>query len=114
MLKKLFALTTLFSIYILPATAGVNIKPIELNYETDGMPKDKIKNYSKANSRDLISKKTSTTNPEKKRNSFLNFLGLLLLSYALIEIAGGFDSDSSSTNNDQVIWPGPPAAIEFR
>ena len=113
-LKKLFAITTLFSIYILPATAGANIKPIELNYETVGMPKEEIRNSSKDNSSALISKKTLTTNTEKKKNSFLNFLGLLLLSYALIEIAGGFDSDSSSTNNDQVIWPGPPAAIEFR
>ena len=112
MLKKLFAITTLFSIYILPATAGGNIKPIELNYETVGMPKDEIKNYSKDNSRALISKKTSTTKSEKKNNSFLNFLGLLLLSYALIEIAGGLDSDSSSTNNDQVIWPAPVAIVE--
>ena len=99
MLRRFFTLTTLFSIYIFPASAGANINPIELNYETVGMPKEEIKISYKDNSSDLISKKFTKSNP-KKGNSFLNFLGLLLLSYALIEISGGFDSDSSSTNNN--------------
>ena len=99
MLKRFFALTTLFSIYIFPASATANINTIELNYEKVGMPKEEIKNSSTDNSSNLISKKTAKSNSKKKSNSFLNFLGLLLLSYALIEISGGFDSDSSTTTS---------------
>ena len=101
MIKRFLALTTLFSIYIFPASAGANINPIELKYEKVGIPKEQIKNYSIHNSNDLISKKTIKSDTKKKDNSFLNFLGLLLLSYALIEIAGGIDSDSSSSTNNQ-------------
>ena len=84
MLKRFFALTTLFSIYIFPASAGATINAIELKYETVGMPKLELINSSEINSSDLISKKTSKSNPKKIRNGFLVFAGLLLLSsYAL-------------------------------
>ena len=95
MLKRFFALTTLFFIYIFPSSATANINTIELNYEKVGMPKEEIKNSSKDNSSGLISKKTGESNPKKKENGFLKFLGLLVLSYALMEI---LDSDSSSTS----------------
>ena len=42
MLRRLFAITTLFSIYIFPASAGANKNLIELNYETIGMPKEEV------------------------------------------------------------------------
>ena len=96
MLKRFFALTTLFSIYIFPASATANLNTIELNYEKVGMPKEEIKNSSKDDSSGLISKKTAESNPKKKGNGFLKFLGLLVLSYALMEI---LDSDSSSTSS---------------
>ena len=96
MLKRFFALTTLFSIYIFPASATANLNTIELNYEKVGMPKEEIKNSSKDDSSGLISKKTAESNPKKKGNGFLKFLGLLVLSYALIEI---LDSDSSSSSS---------------
>ena len=105
MLKRLFALTTLFSIYIFPASAGANINPIELNYETSGMPKEEFKNSSKNISNDLISKNTAKIDPKKKGNSLLNFLGLLLLSYALIEMAEESNSDSSSSNTTTTKTP---------
>tara|TARA_B100000161_G_scaffold239544_1_gene191077 strand:- start:744 stop:1085 length:342 start_codon:yes stop_codon:yes gene_type:complete len=113
MLKRLFAVTTLFSIYIFPASAGANINLIELNYETVGMPKEEIKNSHKDKPSGLISKKI-TKNNSKKGNSFLNFLGLLLLSYALIEISGGFDSDSSSTNNNNNNNNNLPVVLEIK
>ena len=48
------------------------------------MPKLELINSSEINSSDLISKKTSKSNPKKIRNGFLVFAGLLLLSsYAL-------------------------------
>ena len=99
MLRRFFALTTLFFIYIFPASETANINTIQLNYEKVGMPKEEIKNPSKDTSSGLISKKSENSIPKKKGNSFLNFLGLLLLSYALIEISGGFDSDSSSSSS---------------
>ena len=49
------------------------------------MPKLELKNSSKINSSDLISKKTSKSDPKKKRNRFLVFAGLLLLSYGYLK-----------------------------
>ena len=93
MLKRFFSLTTLFFIYIFPSSATANINTIEINYEKVGMPKEEIKNSSKDNSSGLISKKTAESNPKKKGNGFLKFLGLLVLSYALIEV---IDSDTTT------------------
>ena len=113
MLKRFLALTTLFFIYIFPTSARANINPVELNYETVGMPKEEIRNSSKDNSSDLISKKSAESNPKKKGISFLNFLGFLFLSYALIEISGGFDSDSSSSVEQGDIKVPPIPEIAF-
>ena len=93
MLRRFFALTTLFSIYIFPATVRATITPIQLNYEAVGMPKEETKSFSKDNTSDLISEK-SAKNDKKKVNSFIKFLGLLALSYIVIEI---LDSDSSTS-----------------
>ena len=48
MLRRLFALTTLFSIYIFPASVRATITPIQINYEKVGMPKEETKSFSKA------------------------------------------------------------------
>tara|TARA_B100001769_G_scaffold248854_1_gene220797 strand:+ start:247 stop:597 length:351 start_codon:yes stop_codon:yes gene_type:complete len=93
-MKRFFALTTLFSIYIFPASVKATITPIQLNYETVGIPKEETKSFSKDNNSDLISKKSAKNDDKKKVNSFIKFLGLLVLSYALVEI---LDSDSSSS-----------------
>ena len=94
MLRRLFALTTLFSIYIFPASVRATLTPIQLNYETVGIPKEETKSFSKDNTSDLISKKSAKNDEKKKVNSFIKFLGLLALSYALVEI---LDSDSSTS-----------------
>ena len=94
MLKRLLTITTLFSIYIFPASARANINSIELDYETVGFPIEETKKISKNNISDLIAQKSPKSDPKKKGNGFLKFLGFLVLSYALIEI---LDSDSSSS-----------------
>ena len=94
MIRRLFALTTLFSIYIFPASVRATITPIQINYEKVGMPKEETKSFSKNNTNDLISKNSAKNDDKKKVNSFVKFLGLLVLSYALVEI---LDSDSSSS-----------------
>ena len=99
MLKRFLALTTLFSFYIFPASARANINQIELNNETVGPPKEEIKNSSQDNTNDFLLEKTANNNSKTKGNWFLNFLGFLVLSYALIEILDS-DSSSSTTNND--------------
>ena len=43
MMKRFFAFTTLFLIYIFPATVRANINPIELGYESVGFPKEETK-----------------------------------------------------------------------
>ena len=96
MLKRLFALSTLFSIYIFPASVRATITPIQINYEKVGMPKEETKSFSKNNTSELISKKSAKNDDKKKVNSFIKFLGLLVLSYALVEI---LDSDSSSSTS---------------
>ena len=96
MLKRLFAITTLFSIYIFPTSVNATITPIQLNYEKVGMPTEETKSFSKNNNSDLISKKSAKNDDKKKVNSFIKFLGLLVLSYALVEI---LDSDSSSSTS---------------
>ena len=93
MLKRLLTITTLFSIYIFPASARANINSIELDYETVGFPIEETKKISKNNISDLIAQKSPKSDPKKKGNGFLKFLGLLVLSYALIEI---LEMDSSS------------------
>ncbi len=57
MMKRFFAFTTLFLIYIFPATVRANINPIELSYESVGFPKEETKEISKNNNSDLISQK---------------------------------------------------------
>ena len=99
MLKRFFALTTLFSFYIFPASARANINQFELNNETAGPPKEEINNFSQYNTNELILEKTDNHNSKTKGNWFLNFLGFLVLSYALIEILDS-NSSSSTTNND--------------
>ena len=94
MLRRFFALTTLISIYIFPASVRATITPIQLNYEAVGMPKEETKSFSKDNTSDLISEKSAKNDDKKKVNSFIKFLGLLALSYFVIEI---LDSDSSSS-----------------
>ena len=101
MIKRLLTITTLFSIYIFPASARANINSIELDYETVGFTIEETKKISKNNISDLISQKSTKSDPKEKGNGFLKFLGFLVLSYALIEIAGGIDSDSSSNTNNQ-------------
>ena len=96
MLRRFFALTTLISIYIFPASVRATITPIQLNYETVGIPKEETKSFSKDNTSDLISKKSAENDDKKKVNSFIKFLGLLALSYFVIEI---LDSDSSSSTS---------------
>ena len=99
MLKRFFVITTLFSFYIFPASARANINQIELNNEKVGPPKEEINNFSQDNTNNLILEKTDNFNPKTKGNWFLNFLGFLVLSYALIEILDS-NSSSSTTNND--------------
>ena len=114
MLKRFFALTTLFSIYIFPANVKANINAIELNYETVGIPKKDTKNLPKDNSSDLVSKKTTETDSKDKSNGFLKFLGLLLFSYALIEILDhGNSSSTQNNNNDKIVIedPQPPTNV---
>ena len=94
MIKRLLTITTLFSIYIFQASARANINSIELGYETVGFPIEETKKISKNNISDLISQKSTKSDPKEKGNGFLKFLGFLVLSYALIEI---LDSDSSSS-----------------
>ena len=94
MLKRLLTITTLFSIYIFPASARANINSIELDYETVGFPIEETKKISKNNISYLIAQKSPKSDPKEKGNGFLKFLGFLVLSYALIEI---LDSDSSSS-----------------
>ena len=94
MLRRFFALTTFFSIYILPATVRATITPVQLNYETVGMPKEETKSFFNDNAVDLISKKSAKNDDKKKVNSFIKFLGVLALSYIVIEI---LDSDSSTS-----------------
>ena len=70
-MKRFFALTTLFSIYIFPASVRATITPIQLNYETVGIPKEETKSFSKDNSSDLISKKSAK--PARTRRLRLTF-----------------------------------------
>ena len=93
MIKRFFAFTTLFSIYIFPATVRANINPIELGYESVGFPKEETKKISKNNISDLISQNTEKKDPKSEGIGFLKFLGLLVLSYALIEV---IDSDTTT------------------
>ena len=112
MFKRFFALTTLFSIYIFPANVKANINTIELNYETVGIPKEDTKNFPKDNAIDLASKKTTKSDSEEKNNSFLKFLGLLVFSYALIEILDHGSSSSTTNNNERdQISIEPPAVL---
>ncbi len=94
MLRRYFALTTLFSIYIFPAAVRATITPVQLNYETIGMSKEETKSFFNDNAIDLISKKSAKNDDKMKVNSFIKFLGVLALSYIVIEI---LDSDSSTS-----------------
>ena len=99
MLKRLLTITTLFSIYIFPASARANINSIELSFETVGFPIEETKKISRNNISNLISQKTTKSDPKEKGNGFLKFLGFLVLSYALIEILDS-DTTSTTTNNE--------------
>ena len=107
MLKRFIAITTLFSFYIFPANVKANINTLELNYETVGLLKEDAKNLPKDNTSDLASKKTTKSNSKDKSNGFLKFLGLLVFSYALIEILDHGSSSSTTNNNDRIIREEP-------
>jgi len=109
-MKRFFALTTLFSIYIFPASVKATITPIQLNYETVGIPKEETKSFSKDNNSDLISKKSAKNDDKKKVNSFIKFLGLLALSYIVIEI---LDSDSSTSTTSTTSTTTTTPTVDF-
>ena len=97
MLRRLCALTTLFSIYFFPSSVNANTNLNQLNYETNNIPEE-AKLLSNESSQYLYLKKTAKNNP--KESGFLKFLGILVLSFALIEI---IDSEGSSSTTTPIL-----------